>query len=127
MISVDTVYNKSFIKSFGYAFEGLWHALRYNRNLRIDFLIALIVILASLYFHVSPFEMGILGVMILLVISSEMVNTSIEEMVNLITSEHRKEAKIAKDVAAGMVLVASIGSVIVGILIFTPYALKLFY
>lgn len=124
---MDTVYNKSFIKSFGYAFEGLLHALKYNRNLRIDFLTAAIVILVSLYFHVSPFEMGILGVMILLVISSEMINTAIEEMVNLITSEHRKEAKIAKDVAAGMVLVASIGSVIVGILIFTPYILKLFY
>lgn len=124
---MSNVYNKSLVKSFGYAFEGLWHALKYNRNLRIDFLTAFIVILFSLYFHVSPFEMGILGVMILLVISSEMINTAIEEMVNLITQEHRKEAKIAKDVAAGMVLVAATGSVIVGFLIFAPYILKLFY
>ena len=70
--------------------------------------------------------MSILGVVILLVISSEMINTAIEEMVNLITSEHKKEAKIAKDVAAGMVLVTSVGSVIIGFLIFTPYVFKLF-
>lgn len=124
---MDNVYNKSLIKSFGYALEGLLHAIKYNRNLRIHFVAALIVIAASIFFHVTPFEKGILGVMILLVILSEMINTAIEEMVNLITSEHRKEAKIAKDVAAGMVLVASVGSVIIGFIIFTPYILKLFY
>lgn len=69
--------------------------------------------------------MGILGVMILLVISAEMVNTAIEQMTNLIVSEHRREAEIAKDVAAGMVLVTALGSVIVGILIFVPHILRL--
>ena len=67
-----------------------------------------------------------LGITILMVICSEMINTSLEEMVNLITNEHRKEAKIAKDVAAGMVLIASIGAIIVGLFIFTPYILRLF-
>lgn len=120
-------YNKSLLKSFGYAFEGLFHAIKHNRNLKIHFAAALIVISGSIFFHVTSFEMSILGVMILLVISSEMINTAIEEMVDLITTEHRREAKTAKDVAAGMVLVAAIGSVIVGVLIFTPYILKLFY
>lgn len=119
--------NKSLAKSFEYAFGGFWHALRFNRNLRIHLAVALAVVALSIYFKVTPFEMGILGVMILLVISSEMINTAIEEMVNLITQEHKKEAKIAKDVAAGMVLVATGGSVIIGFLIFTPYILKLFY
>lgn len=117
-------YNKSLLKSFGYAFEGVLHAIKNNRNLRIHFAAGLIVIAVSIFFHVTPFEMGILGIMILLVILSEMINTAIEEMVNLITQEHRKEAKIAKDVAAGMVLIAAVGSVIAGILIFTPYILK---
>ena len=71
--------------------------------------------------------MGILGIMILLVISAEMINTAIEKMVDLITTEHRKEAKIAKDVAAGMVLVNSLGSVIVGLIIFIPHILALFH
>ncbi len=63
--------------------------------------------------------------MILLVICTEMINTAIEEMVNLLTNEHRLEAKIAKDVSAGMVLLTAMGSVIVGILVFTPHILKL--
>ena len=118
-------YNKNLFSSFGFAIEGVMHALKTNRNLRIHFLAAFLVIIASIYFGVNPFEMGILGVMILLVISAEMVNTAIEEMVNLITTEHRREAKLAKDVSAGMVLITVIGSVIVGILIFGPYVLRL--
>ncbi len=120
-------YNKSLLSSFKYALEGIWHALRYNRNLRIAFFIALLVVLFGLYFQITSLEMVIIVIAILLVILSEMINTSLEEMVNLIVSEHRKEAKIAKDVAAGMVLVATIGSVIVGTFIFLPYILKLFY
>ena len=87
---------------------------------------AILVIIASIVFHVNPFEMGILGVMILLVICTEMINTAIEEMVNFVTTEHKKEAKIAKDVAAGMVLISALGSIIVGILIFVPHILDFF-
>jgi diacylglycerol kinase len=118
---------KPAIRSFGYAFEGLSHAIKYNRNLKIHLVVALIVIFASIFFHVTLFEKEILGVMIVLVILSEMINTSIEEMVNLITQEHKKEAKVAKDVGAGMILVAALGAAIVGVIIFTPYILKLFY
>lgn len=120
-------YNKSISKSFGYALSGFLHALKHNRNLRIHLIVAMLVIILSIFFRINKYEMSILVVVILLVISSEMINTAIEEMVNLITQEHSKEAKVAKDVAAGMVLVTSVGSVIVGFLIFTPYVLKLFY
>ncbi len=113
-------------KSFLYAFEGVHYALKHNQNLRIHFAIAILVLVASVFLKVSPLEMAILGVMILLVISTEMINAAIEQMVDLIVTEHRKEAKIAKDVAAGMVLVTSIGSVIVGVIILTPYIIKLF-
>ena len=116
--------HQSIFSSFKVAFEGILYALRQNRNMRIQFVVAIIVVLASLFFRVNPYQMGILAVVILLVIVTEMINTSFEEMIDLITIEHRKEAKAAKDVAAGMVLVAAIGSVIVGILIFTPYILR---
>ena len=119
-------YNKSLVKSFGYAFEGVIHAIKNNRNLKIDLITALVVLILAIFFHVNQYEMIILAIMILLVISSEMINTAIEEMVNLITTEHKKEAKIAKDVAAGMVLVAALGSIIVGIAIFSPYIFRLF-
>lgn len=121
MIDFNKLYH-----SFHYALQGIKHALKNDQNLRIHFVVAALVIIASLIFHVNPFEMGILGIMILLVITAEMINTTIEEMVNLITIEHRKEAKTAKDVAAGMVLLIASGSIIVGFLIFAPYIVKLF-
>jgi len=114
------------LMSFRYAIEGVVFAVEHNQNIRIHIYAAVLVVAASVFFDVTPFEMGILGVMILLVISTEMINTSLEEMTNLITKEHRKEAKIAKDVGAGMVLVTTCGSVVVGILIFLPYILKYF-
>ncbi len=115
-----------FIRAFGFAFAGLRHAFRYDQNLRFHAVMALLVIAASIFFHVSHFEMGILGVMILLVMATEMINTAIEQMVNLITKEHHQEAKIAKDVSSGMVLLTAMGSLIVGILIFVPYILHFF-
>ena len=124
---MENDYNKSLAKSFGYAFEGLFHAIKHNRNLKIHLFTASVVIAFSIIFRVNLYEKAILGVMILLVISSEMINTSIEEMVNLITTEHRREAKVAKDVAAGMVLITAMGSIIIGIFIFAPYISKLFY
>ena len=117
---------KRFFKSFHYAVEGLDHALKNDQNLVVHFIIAFFVILASVILKVTPFEMGILGVTILVVISAEMINSAIEKMVDLITKEHRAEAKIAKDVSAGMVLLTSMGAVVIGVLIFLPYILKMF-
>lgn len=113
-------------KSFSYAWEGIVYAFVHDQNLRVHAGAAVVVAIASIYFHVNAFEMGILGVMILLVICTEMINTAIEKMVDLITKEHREEAKIAKDVSSGMVLLTAAGSVIVGILIFLPHILQLF-
>jgi len=115
----------SLINSFKYAIEGVLFSIRHNRNLRIHIGVAFLIIAASIFFRVNAFEMGILGIMILLVICLEMINSAIEEMVDLIIREHRQQAKIAKDVSAGMVLVASIGSVIVGILIFVPHIVRM--
>ncbi len=113
-------------RSFSFAWEGIVFAFKRDQNLRFHVLVALLVILLSLILDVNPFEMGILGVMILLVIVTEMINTTIENMVDLITKEHHEEAKRAKDVASGMVLLTASGSVIVGILIFLPHILHLF-
>ncbi len=121
------IHHRKLLQSFGYAFAGVKHAFQYNQNLKIHVAIAVLVALASIYFRVNSFEMGILGIIILLVIASEMINTSIEEMVDLITTEHRKEAKIAKDVAAGMVLITALGSIIVGLLVFIPHIIRMFF
>ena len=119
------IHHRTLIQSFGFALQGIKYALMNDQNFRVHIAVALIVIAASIYFDVNPFEMGILGVMIVLVIATEMINTAIENMVDLITKEHREEAKIAKDVSSGMVLISSLGALIVGFLIFTPHILDL--
>jgi diacylglycerol kinase (ATP) len=116
--------SSNLFKSFLYAIEGIQTAIKFNRNLRIHFLIAIIVIILSFYFRINFFEAGIVGVMIILVISAEMINSVIEEMVNLISKEHHAEAKIAKDVSAGMVLITSIGAVIMGLFVFIPHLIN---
>lgn len=116
--------HRTLIESFGFAWQGIKYGLVNDQNFKIHLAAAILVIAFTIYFDVSPFEMGILGVMIILVITTEMINTAIENMVDLITKEHREEAKIAKDVSAGMVLIASVGALVVGFLIFAPYVLN---
>ena len=84
---------KRFIRSFKYAFEGIHYVFRNDQNLIAHFLVGAFVIGASVVLHVTPFEMGILGLTIMMVISAEMINSAIEKMVDLITKEHREEAK----------------------------------
>lgn len=112
-------------KSFGYAFAGIFQAVRESRNFRLQIYIGAGAILAGKILGITHFEMLIVFMMTLLVLSAEMINSSLEEMTNLITTEHRQEAKIAKDVAAGMVLIVSFGAVILGIYIFLPYIILL--
>jgi diacylglycerol kinase len=112
---------KKLLKSFTYAFAGIHYALNSDQNLLIHFIAAMFVIAAGMILKVTPNEMAILGITILFVIATEMVNTALEKMVDLITKEHRMEAKIAKDVSSGMVLISAIGAVIIGLLIFIPH------
>jgi len=114
-------------RSFTYALDGVNYALNHDQNLVIHFIAATFVIILSIIFDISAFEQGILGITILLVISAEMINSALEKMVDLITKEHHEEAKIAKDIAAGMVLITSLGAVVVGSLIFLPHILHYLY
>ncbi|MDP3941618.1 MAG: diacylglycerol kinase family protein [bacterium] len=107
--------------SFTYAFYGWQFALKNDQNIRIHLLVALLVLAASFYFNLSFLETGILVAMMVLVISCELMNTAVEKMVDLITTEHRMDAKFAKDVSSAMVLTSAVGSVIVGLIIFFPH------
>lgn len=118
--------HKTLTQSFKHALEGVYFAFRDNQNMKIHFAAALLVIVLGFYFKVRSSEMIILYIMILLVIAAEMINTAIEEMVDLITTEHRQQAKVAKDVAAGMVLVTTSGAFLIGVYIFTPYVIASF-
>lgn len=113
-------------KSFGYAIAGLSYSFKENQNIKIHIIAAIVVLFFGLILGLTKYEMFSVGLLIILVISAEMINTAIEEVVDLLVNEHRLEAKIAKDVGAGMVLLISIFAFIVGIFIFVPHILLLF-
>jgi diacylglycerol kinase (ATP) len=111
--------SKSLIESFNFAFEGIIHSLRTQRNLRLHFLIATGVIVAAVAFDVSRLELIVLFISISFVLIAEMLNSAIEAAVDVASTSFDPLAKLAKDVAAGAVLIASINAVAVGYLIFS--------
>lgn len=117
---------KKLIRSFSYATEGMRLAVKVDQNVRVHLVIGMIVLASSFFLKVDTYELLFILFAIFFVLITEMVNTAIEEMTNLIINEHRMEAKIAKDVAAGAVLLAAIFAVIVGIIILLPKILVLF-
>ncbi|HTX59608.1 MAG TPA: diacylglycerol kinase [Verrucomicrobiae bacterium] len=105
-------------RSFHHAFEGIMYATRTQPNMRAHFLIAALVLLATLILRLERFYVVEIVILIALVLALELLNTAIEAIVDLLTVTHHPLAKTAKDAAAGAVLVASIGAVISGYLIF---------
>lgn len=110
--------------SFSYASQGWRFALKNDQNLRIHLLIAVVVLLLSWYFSLSAIELAIILALIVFVIASELMNTAVEKTVDLITTEHRLEAKFAKDVSSAMVLTSAVGAVVVGLVIFLPHIFR---
>ncbi|MGG3444408.1 diacylglycerol kinase [Bacillus cereus] len=109
------------INSFGYAIAGIYFCLRHERNMKIHYLAAVIVICCGFYFHITKIEWVVLLIVIGIVMSLEMVNTAIEKTVDLATTDIHPFAKNAKDVAAGSVLLFTIIAVVIGAVIFLPY------
>ena len=111
--------SKSLLESFNFAFEGIIHVMRAERNLRIHFAIALGVIIAAVAFDVTRMELVALLLAIAFVLIAEMLNSALEAVVDLVTPSVEPLAKIAKDVAAGAVLIATITAVAIGYLVFS--------
>lgn len=101
-------------RSFQHAYEGIVSAVRTQRNLRFHFFAALGVLVASLILGVSELDLAVLVLTIVVVFVVEMLNTALEFVVDLVTTEYHPLAKLAKDVSAGAVLVSSVGAVLVG-------------
>lgn len=111
---------KAFLRSFGFAFQGIAHVMRTQRNARVHALVAGLAVAAGAYFRVTAVEWAVLCLTIGVVFSAEMVNTVAELAVDLLTQRRDPMAKAAKDVGAGAVLVAAIAAVGVGLAIFGP-------
>lgn len=108
----------SFSRSFSHAFKGISYCIKNERNMRIHLCMIVIVSIFSFFYKVTSVEYIFLLLCMGLVVSAEMINTAIETLTNLESPSYNQLARIAKDVAAGAVLVASILSVVVGSVIF---------
>ncbi|MGP6191878.1 MAG: diacylglycerol kinase [Vulcanimicrobiaceae bacterium] len=116
--TVKRVSDNRLWRSFHYAFAGILYATRTQLNMRIHLAVAAIVLFATLYLRLERAYVAIVVVAIVVVIALELFNTAIEAVVDLMTVAHHPLAKIAKDAAAGAVLVGSMGALIVGYLAF---------
>ena len=106
------------LDSFNYAFEGIIHVLRTQRNMRIHFAIAFLVLVLALVVDETKFELIALLLSITFVLIAEMLNTGIEAAIDIATTSFDPMAKIAKDIAAGAVLIATANALVVGYLVF---------
>ena len=112
------------IKSFKYAFKGIFSMLRSQQNAWIHAFATVLISSLGFYFHISKNEWCWIILAIMAVWIAEALNTAIEFLADAVSPEHHPLIGKAKDVAAGAVLISAIGSAIIGLLIFIPYILK---
>ena len=111
---------EQFHKSVGHALDGIEYAINHERNIKIEIFLAIIASILGFILKISIIEWIVIILLIALIISLELINTSIERCVDLVTKDYHDLAKVSKDMAAGAVLVSSLFSIIVGLLIFLP-------
>ena len=122
---------KSLIKSFGYAFEGIFTAITKERNMRIHIVCMIYMfffLFAFDFFEITKTQLAILLIACGQVVAAELINTAIEAIIDSQGEEHTKHGKIAKDCAAGAVLIFTIFSVLCGVAImYQPKAFELLF
>ncbi len=111
-------------KSIQYALRGILYTYRHERNFRIQFFVGVVVLIAAFVLHMRSYEKIILAMMIAFVLVLELLNTTIEMFLDLLKPRLSPQVELVKDIMAGAVLLASIGSIIVGSIIFIPYIIE---
>ncbi len=109
------------IKSFRYAFRGLWYVTKHEQSFRLHLIAAAVVVFLMLYFHITIKEAVILSLVIAAVLVLELINTIFESLVDMLQPRIHHLAEVIKNIMAATVLIASLGALIIGILIFAPY------
>ncbi len=117
---------KKLAKSFKYAFDGIYLAVKLDQNVRFHLVASFVVLILSFLLKISVIELMFILMAIFFVLISEMVNTAVEEMTNLIILEHHVSARVAKDIAAGAVLLSVVFATIIASIILLPKILLLF-
>jgi undecaprenol kinase len=109
------------MKSFKHAINGILKVIKNERNFKIHLVAIIIVTRAGFYFSISKVEWLIIILTMMFVTTLELINSAIEYLSNFVSPRFNENIKIIKDVSAGAVLTAAIGSVIIGLIIFIPY------
>lgn len=117
---------KRLVKSFTYAFRGLFKIVREEQNLRVHFVVAWLVVLLGFFLKIKPVEWTIIILAISLVILMEVINSAVERVSDVLKPRIHDYVKEIKDIMAAAVMVSSLVAVIIGFIIFSPYLLKVF-
>lgn len=117
--------NRRLLSSFKYAFTGLKEAIHKEPNFRIHASVGIFVIILGAFLRVDRVEWVILTLTIAFVLILELLNTTLEALVDIVSPHHHDSAKLAKDVAAAAVMLGALTSVVVGALIFIPRLIEL--
>lgn len=113
---------KKLISSFNYASEGIVYTINTQRNMKIHIIVALTLLLSAMWLHFDKTESFFILIAIGMILSAEIFNTAVEKTIDLITqNQHYQLAKVAKDAAAGGVLMLTFMAVFIGLLVFEPY------
>ncbi|MEK7627000.1 MAG: diacylglycerol kinase family protein [Patescibacteria group bacterium] len=113
-----------FIKSLGFALNGLAYVWKSEQSFRFQVLIAIVIILGGFFFKLSLIEFSLLTLLIIFVLAAEILNTVMEKLLDIVHPNWSPAVKIVKDISAAIVLVFSFGALIVGILLFTPHIIQ---
>ncbi len=119
----------SWFKKFGYAFRGLFASLKEESSLVVHFIIATIVIVVGIILnkYMTPVDWSIIVILIAIIIGMELLNTAIENIVDIIMFEYNAKAKKIKDISAAATLILTLASVVVGFIIFIPKIIEYFH
>jgi len=115
------------LRSANFAIEGILHGAKTQKHLRYHFFSAAAVLIMSYILGVTRLEFILLSLAVILVLAAEMINSSIEAVVDLLSPERNEKARIAKDIAAGAVFITAFGAAVLGYIILFPYIKKMFY
>ena len=117
---------KKFFKSFRHAFRGLKYVLKNEQNFQLEILLGFFVIILMFVFDIRDWQKVALFLVIFSVLAVELINTILERVVDILKPRVHPYAQLIKDVMAAAVLMASIGAVVIGLIIFLPYFESLF-
>lgn len=115
------------IKSFGFAFSGIYELFKSEPNARIHFFAAICALIAGILLRISKSEWCVILIVIALVWAAEAFNTVIEKLIDHLFPEYHETARIIKDISAGAVLVCALVALVCGLIIFLPKLFSLFY